>query len=143
MSGVDLGPVERTMAALLGRQSREIQYHDRSTGEILVVSADVAASPSGLLPALMVAGEAVWREATGKGFDLDIARDRDALLGYRLRGIRSGNFATVMLATLEATEQAAWRGPLVVNELNAIWSAATARHEAVPRPSPSGPGPSP
>jgi hypothetical protein len=143
MSGVDLGPVERTMAALLGQQSREIQYHDRSTGETLVVSADVAASPSGLLPALLVAGEAVWREATGKGFDLDIARDSDALLGYRLRGIRSGNFATVMLATMEATEQAAWRGPLVVNEINAIWSAATARHEVVPRPSSSGTGPSP
>jgi hypothetical protein len=143
MSGVELGPVERTMAALLDQHGREIQYHDRSTGETLVVSADVAASPSGLLPALLVAGEAVWREATGKGFDLDIARDRDALLGYRLRGIGSANFATVMLATMEATEQAAWRGPLVVNELNAIWSAATARHEAAPLTSPSGPGPFP
>ena len=98
------------------------------------------ASASGLLPALVVAGEAVWREVTGKGFELDIVRDPQALLGYRLRGIGAGNFATVMLATMEAAEQAAQPGAIVVNDLNAVWEAATARFqrdaEATSRPAP-------
>ena len=62
--------------------------------------------PACCLP-FVVAGEAVWREATGKGFSLDIVRDPHALLGYRLRGIGAGHFATVMLATMEATAQVA------------------------------------
>ena len=144
MSTVDLDTVQRTMTALLEHNGRFVHYHDRSTGEVLAVTPEAAGSPSGLLPAFLVAGEAVWREVSGKGFDLDIARDRDALLGYRLRGIGTANFTTVMLATMEATEQATWRGAIVVNDLNAIWSAAIARHQAgAAPPSPHGAGPSP
>lgn len=123
---VDLDAVQRTMAALIERSGRPLAYQDRGTGAVVALTPEAAASTSGLLPALLVAGEAVWREVTGKGFDLDIQRDRDALLGYRLRGIGAGSFTTLMLATMEATAQASGPGALVVNELNAVWTAAAA-----------------
>ena len=136
MSAVNVESVSRTMEALLAREGRRIVYHDRVTGQDLVVSPPSAASASGLLPAFVVAGEAVWREATGKGFSLDIVRNPQALLGYRLRGIGAGHFATVMLATMEATAQVAEPSAIVVNELNTLWSAATDRIERQTRLSP-------
>jgi len=129
MSAVSVAAVERTMEALFAREARSIVYRDRATGADLSVTPLNAASPAGLLPALVVAGEAVWREATGKSFALDIVRDPEALLGYRLRGIGAGSFTTVMLAAMEATAQVARPGAIVVNDLNALWSAATDRIE--------------
>ena len=125
MNAVSVETVSRTMEVLLSREGRRIVYRDRATGQDLVVSPPSAASPSGLLPAFVVAGEAVWREATGKGFSLDIVRNPQALLGYRLRGIGAGHFATVMLATMEAAAQVAGPSAIVVNEFNALWSTAT------------------
>jgi hypothetical protein len=136
VNAVNLETVSRTMEALLAREGRRIVYRDRATGQDLVVSPPSAASPSGLLPAFVVAGEAVWREATGNGFSLDIVRDPQSLLGYRLRGIGAGHFATVMLATMEATAQVAGPSAIVVNELNALWSAATGRIARRPRLTP-------
>ena len=136
MSAVSVELVSRTMEALLAREGRAIVYRDRASGQDLVVSPTSAACPSGLLPAFVVAGEAVWREATGNGFSLDIMRDPQALLGYRLRGIGAGHFATVMLATMEAAAQVAGPSAIVVNELNALWSAATDRIERRPRLTP-------
>jgi hypothetical protein len=128
-SGVGVETVSRTMEALLIREGRPVVYHDIATGADLPVSAKNTASPTGLLPALIVAGEAVWREATGTGFGLDIVRDRDALLGFRLRGIGAGSFTTVMLATMEATAQVTGSGVVVASDLNALWSAVTERVE--------------
>ncbi len=136
MSAVSVELVSRTMEALLAREGWAIVYRDRASGQDLVVSPTSAACPSGLLPAFVVAGEAVWREATGNGFSLDIMRDPQALLGYRLRGIGAGHFATVMLATMEAAAQVAGPSAIVVNELNALWSAATDRIERRPRLTP-------
>ncbi len=129
MSAVSVESVSRTLEALLAREGRSIVYRDRATGQDLVVSPPSAASPTGLLPAFVVAGEAIWREATGNGFSLDIVRDPQALLGYRLQGIGAGHFATVMLATMEAAAQVAGPSAIVVNELNALWSATTDRIE--------------
>ena len=136
MNTVSVDWVSRTMEVLLAREGRSIVYRDGATGQDLVVSPPSAASPSGLLPAFVVAGEAVWREATGKGFSLDVVPDPQALLGYRLRGIGAGHFATVMLATMEAVAQVAGPSAIVVNDLNALWSAVTDRIERQPRPSP-------
>jgi hypothetical protein len=133
---VDVLAVSRTTETLLAREGRAIVYCDRATGENVPVTPLAAASPNGLLPALVVAGEAVWREATGKGFELDIVRDPEALLGYRLRGIGAGAFTTVMLATMEAAAQVAMPAAILVNDLNALWSAACDRLEAQPVPSP-------
>ena len=127
MTAVSVESVSRTLEALLTRDTRSVVYRDGATGQDLVVSPLSAASPAGLLPVFVVAGEAVWREATGNGFSLDIVPDHQALLGYRLRGIGAGHFSTVMLATMEATAQVAGPSAIVVNELNALWSAATDR----------------
>jgi hypothetical protein len=136
VSAVSVASVSRTMEVLLAQGGRSIVYRDKATGQDLVVSPPSAASPAGLLPAFVVAGEAVWREATGNGFSLDIIRDPQALLGYRLRGIGAGHFATVILATMEATEQIAGPSAIVVNELNALWFAATDRIARRPRLTP-------
>jgi hypothetical protein len=134
MGAVSVEAVGRTVEALLSREGRNILYRDAATGTTLAVTPAAAASPEGLLPAFVVAGEAVWREATGRGFELDIVRDRDALLGYRLRGIGAGTFTTVMLATMEATAQVAGPTAIVVNDLHLLWSAATDRFRRDPTP---------
>ena len=134
MSAVSVDSVSRTIAVLFAEDGRSIVYWDGATGHDFVVSPASAASPSGLLPAFIVAGEAVWREVTGNGFSLDIVREPQALLGYRLRGIGAGHLATVMLATMEATAHVAGPSAIVANDLNALWSAATDRIERHTRP---------
>ena len=136
MSAVDIGTVSRVMETLLETEGRPILYHDQATGADLAITPMAASSPSGLLPALIVVGEAVWREATGKGFALDIVRDTEALLGYRLRRIGAGSLTTVMLAAMEATAQVTGSGVVVASDLNAVWSAATDRIEHGARSSP-------
>jgi hypothetical protein len=136
VSAVSVEMVSRTLEVLLAREGRRIVYRDRATGQELVVSPTSAASrPACCLP-FVVAGEAVWREATGNGFSLDIVSDPQARLGYRLRGIGAGHFATVILGTMEAAAQVAGPSAIVVNELNALWSAATERIERRTRLSP-------
>ena len=127
VSGVNLDAVERTMLVIAERSHLPFTYHDPANGQLLPVSADSLASRTGYLPAIVNAGEAIWREATGKSFELDIARDPDTLLGFRLQGIGAGSFSTVMLASLEALHQATRPGAVVVSELNAVWAAATER----------------
>ena len=136
MSAVDIGTVSRVMETLLETEGMPVLYHDQATGADLAITPMAASSPSGLLPALIVAGEAVWREATGKGFALDIVRDPEALLGYRLRAIGAGSLTTVMLAAMEATAQVTGSGVVVASDLNAVWSAATDRIEHSARSSP-------
>ena len=131
VSALDLDRVERTMQALLSRDPLVVTYHDRSTGDVLSVSPEAAASRTGLLPAFLAAGQVVWRDLTGAGFDLDVVRDPAALFGFRVRGIGASSFATVMLATMEATAQASRAGAIVVNDFNLIWSEA-ARSRATP-----------
>lgn len=128
MSEVDVAAVSRTIRNLLEREGRPVIYADRAAGDApRAISTSVAAAPDGLLPAFVVAGEAVWREATGKGFELDIVRDPKALLGYRLRGIGAGAFTTVMLATMEATDQVTRPEAIMVNDLHSLWVAANER----------------
>lgn len=133
----DLGLVSRATEALLRRSGLAVLWRDPDGAEA-AMAPGLAASPLGLLPVLVVAGEAVWREATGRGFALDVARDPDALLGYRLRAIGAGGYAAVMLATMEATARAArGTGALVVGDLGPIWTEAL---RGAPRgPSPAGP----
>jgi hypothetical protein len=134
---VDVDRVSRVMAALLARDGRPIVYRDRAVGRELAVSTESAASTAGLLPAFVVAGESVWREATGAGFALDVVRDPRALAGYRLRGIGAGSFAAVMLATMEAAAQVSGPSAVVVNDLHSLWAAARERIDRRPRPSPA------
>ena len=139
MSALDLDRVERTMQALLSRDSRAVTYHDQSTGDVVSVSPQAAASRDGLLPAFLAAGQVVWRDLTGAGFDLDVVRDPAALVGFRVRGIGATSFATLMLATMEAAARASRAGAIVVNDFEIVRSEA-----ARSRPTPTmSAGPSP
>ena len=53
---VDVATVSRTMEALLTQEGRSVVYRDRVADENLVVTPASAASPTGLLPAFLVAG---------------------------------------------------------------------------------------
>ena len=131
MSGADLLVVGRALEAVLVDAGTPLLLHDRATGATLPLLPELAGDPAALLPALLVAVEAVWREATGKSFSLDIRRDAAALLGYRVHGIGAGTFATVMLSTMEAIEQAMQPDHLLVNDLiGSVWKAVLDRADA-------------
>ena len=134
MSAVSVDAVSRAMQVLLERAGRPVMYRDPANGAELTLDAQAVGAPEGFLPAFLVAGEAVWREAAGKGFALDIVREPSALLGYRLRGIGAGTFATVMLASMEAMHQVMGPEAIVVSDFNRVWSSAVAglRHEEGP-----------
>jgi hypothetical protein len=125
---VDLAAVSRTMQALLRQDGKPVVLQDRASGQSLTLSAEAGGRPDGLLPVFLTAGEAVWREATGKGFALDITQDPQAMLGYRVRGIGAGPFSAVMLSVIEATAQVARPDMLLVNDLDAVWQAARQRY---------------
>jgi len=127
MNGVDLADVSRVMRAHLGREGCRVEMHDPVTRKDLDVSPAIAAAPDGLLPVLVVAGEALWREATGKGFELDVEIDTNALLGYRLAAIRSGTFTAVMLSSIAAAAQATRHDVLHANSLSLVWEETAAR----------------
>lgn len=123
---IDLAAVGRTLHALLDRRAKPVVFYDRATGQDLPVGLDTAISPAGLLPAFLAAGAAVWREATGQELGV-VARDAEALLGYRVQGVRAGSFAAVMLSVMEATAQITGPDTVLVNSFGALWSAAAGR----------------
>ncbi len=137
MSGaVNLAAVGRALEAVLADAGVSLLLRDKATGEVLAPLVEVAGHPHGLLPVFLVAGEAVWREATGKGFGLGIRADPAALLGYRIEAVGAGTFAEVMLATMEAVEQAGRApgqpGHLLANDLyGVVWQAARDRADQV------------
>ena len=152
---VNLGAVETALEALIRRDGKPVILDDKVTGKQLNIPPDSAAARDGLLPVFLVAGEAVWREVTGKGFGLELRPDPGALLGYRVDRIGSGSYSTVMLATLEAASQAATPEAILVNRLQSVWAGSTARADlaaarierpvadARPVPAPQTTGPTP
>lgn len=144
---VRLTPRQDAVAAalrrVLERDGRPLVLTDRATGEPHRVSLDTAVAADGLLPVFLAAGEAVWKSATGHGFGLRVAEDRDALLGYRAAGVEDAPRSVVLLATMDAIKGLRNPEALPVNELNAVWreaveSAAEAAPGARP-PRPAGP----
>lgn len=144
MSGaVNLAAVGRALEAVLADAGVFLLLRDKATGEVLTPLIEVAGHANGLLPVFLVAGEAVWREATGNGFGLLIRPDPEALLGYRVQGVDGGTFSSVMLSTMEAIEQAGrvpgQPGHLLANDLyGAVWQAARDRADQAAPPSPGG-----
>ena len=132
MSAVNLDAIEKTMRVLAERSSVPFVYHDPADGQRHAITPSALASRTGYLPAIVNAAEAVWREVTGKGFELDIVRDSEALLGYRLREIKAGSFATVMLSSMDAIQQVSRPEAVVVSDFNAVWAAATERLRQAP-----------
>lgn len=117
----------RTLEAYLARAGRPIAFHDRATSQTHDLPLAASRDPAGLLPFFIVAGEAVWREATGKGFALDIRPDPEALFGRRLHAVGAGSFSTVMLSVIEAVEQATGTRALLVNDLRVQWAERLVR----------------
>ncbi|GLR66590.1 hypothetical protein GCM10010909_12700 [Acidocella aquatica] len=130
MKPVNIDTVAATMRVFIDRSGEAVIYNDPANGETLRIGAGAAGATDGLLPAIVVAGESVWRDLTGKGFKLDLVRDPTALLGYRLHGIGDANFSIVMLASIEALHQAKRPEGIVVNEFNALWASAAQRELA-------------
>lgn len=123
---VDLDLVSRMLSKLLAKRGKPILLTDRVSGEDLPLSWDEAASPRGLLPAFLVAGQSVWLEATGSGFGLEIVEQPKTLLGYAAHKIGGGCFSSVMLAMMEAIVQIDKRGDrLVGNDLVDRWAMQT------------------
>ena len=123
--GVDLDLVSRTLRVLLDRDRRPITYACAGSKQLLFYSAQGAAARTGLLPAFLVAGEAIWTQATGKLFGLEVTTEPETVLGFRVTAIRRGTFSTVMLSLMEAIGQISDPDRLVVNDLARIWEEAT------------------
>lgn len=123
---VDVAVVSRTLESLLSRDDRIVAMQDRVTGQTADVSPELAASPDGFLPVFLVAADAIWRDATGKSFGVILARDPGSLLGFRTQGIESGPFSAVMLSMMEAIEQAARPGLLLMNDFDRLWRSIEA-----------------
>jgi hypothetical protein len=119
--------VSRTLQRVLEQAGRTILYDCRASRRTIVFAADSAASPSGLLPAFLSAADAVWREATGQRLGVEIMPDPDTVLGYIACGIRAGSLAVVLLAIMEAIDQAARAESILVNDLGTGWGRAEDR----------------
>jgi hypothetical protein len=125
MKKIDIDTLVATMRVFLERTGAPLLYNDPANGEQLHIEPGAAAATDGLLPAIIVAGESVWRDVTGKGFELDLAHDPAALLGYQLRGIGGASFSIVMLASVESLHQVRRPEGLIINDFNVLWAAAT------------------
>jgi hypothetical protein len=118
---VTVDMVRRTLGALLSRSYRRIGMVDRATGDTVAVSPDLVSAPDGLLPVFLVAADAVWRDATGRSFGLELCRDPKTLLGFRAEGVSGGPFSSLMLSMMEAIEQTAGPSMLLVNDFDVLW----------------------
>jgi hypothetical protein len=131
---VSRAAVARTLEALLTRGDRTVAMLDRTTGRPCPVSPDLAASIDGLLPVFLVAADAVWRDVTDISFGIVLCRDRRALLGFVACGVSGGPFSSLMLSMMEAIEQVARPGMILVNDFDDLWRAIERGADATPAP---------
>lgn len=139
-AAVDLDAVSRVTEALLARKAKPAFIVDRATNTTLPLDYMEVASPRGVLPAMLVAGEAIWRHATGHGFALDVVEDPKSLLGYAVRMIGGGTFSAVMLSIMEVVERVVeGTDGFCANELVRDWHLPEVRPAAAySPPAPSG-----
>jgi len=72
---IEIAVLSGVLQRVLEQSGRAILYDCRASKRTLAYAPDSAASPSGLLPAFLSAGDAVWREAAGKSLGVEIATD--------------------------------------------------------------------
>ena len=125
----DIARTGALLAVLLLRSGPALLLRDPS-GRTAPVRPETAGAPDGLLPVFAVAADAVWREATGNGFGLDLRPDPASLLGYRIDGARAASSSAMLLCVLEAMHRAAGPSGLLVNDL------ARVARDAMPDPAP-------
>lgn len=118
---VDLGAVGRALQALLAQGGCPVAMLNRTSGEAAAVTPELATAADGLLPVFLVAADAVWRDATGKSFGVELRRDPQTLLGFRAEGVSGGPFSSLMLSMMEAIAQIARPGMILVNDFDVLW----------------------
>jgi len=75
------------MQACLEQTSLQVKLLDRTTGEELLISPEIASAPDGLLPVFLAAADTVWRDATSHDLGIKLQKDPKSLLGYRVHAI--------------------------------------------------------
>lgn len=129
--GLDLKTISGTLQVLLDRAGKPVIYQCAASKQDLRFEPENAVTVNGLLPAFLTAADAVWHEATGRRFTLDVAADPNAIFGYVVRGARSGSFSTVMPSLMGVPAQIDQPDCLLVNELSTVWIGASRRSAAV------------
>ena len=122
----DLEQVGRVLEVLIERSGRQVTTLDRATGVIEPISAGLASAPFGLLPVFLVAGDTVWRDATGSGLGVELRADPQALLGHQVVRI-GGLFSNVMLSVMEAIERVATPQEVPAHLMLEQWQETTER----------------
>jgi hypothetical protein len=114
---------------LLISAGKPILYVTLSDGRNLELTPSEAADAAGMLPAFLMAADAIWQETLGEGFGVKLARDINALAGWRLESVE-GSFSATVLAVMEAMYQASGPDWIFISELVGIWEETMARvHE--------------
>jgi hypothetical protein len=127
---LDVAFVAQVVRALLNEAGRQILVEDGPRQDLVPISFDAAAAEDGLLPVFLVAGEAIWRDVTGRGFELKLKHDLGALLSWRIEAIEAETFSSVLLSVMEAIAQVARPDGVMVLDLARVFDEATARTEA-------------
>ena len=130
LSKFDPGFVSGVVRALLIEAGRDIIVEDGPRRDLVPIPFDAAAAEDGLLPIFLVAGEAIWRDVTGRGFELTFKRDLDALMSWRIETIRAESFSSVLLSVMEAIATVARPEGVMVLDLAQVFDEATARTQA-------------
>jgi hypothetical protein len=130
LKALDPGYVSRVLRALLIEAGRDILIEDGPRRDLVSIPFDAAAAEDGLLPVFLVAGEAIWRDVTGRGFELALKRDLGALMSWRVEAIRAEAFSCVLLSAMEAIATVAGAHGVMVLDLARVFDEATARAEA-------------
>ena len=127
---LDVAYVSEVVRALLIEAGRDILVEDGQRQDLVAIPFDAAAAEDGLLPVFLVAGEAIWSDVTGRGFELALERDLGALMSWRIEAIRAETFSAVLLSMMEAIAEVARPDGVMVVDLARIVDEATARTEA-------------
>ena len=125
----DIGRTGALLAILLMQSGPALLLRDPS-GHTAPVRPETAGAADGLLRVAGGPPDAVWREATGNGFGLDLQPDPASLLGYRIDGASAASVSAMLLCVLEAMHRATGPSGLLVNDL------ARVARDALPDPAP-------
>ena len=131
----DLEQVGRVLEVLIKRSGRQVTTLDRAMGVTEPISAELATAPSGLLPVFLVAGDTVWRDATGHSLGVELRANPQSLLGHEAVGV-GGPFSILMLSMMEAVERVATPREIPAHLLLEQWQDTTERmaRDASPAP---------
>ena len=130
VKSLDVAWISQVVRALLVEAGRDVLLEDGPRQDLVPIPFDAAAAEDGLLPVFLVAGEAIWRDVSGRGFELKLKRDLGALLSWRIEAIEAENFSCVLLSMMEAIAQVARPEGVMALDLARVFDEATARTEA-------------